>query len=70
MRWIHGFATFWWDFIIGDDWLVALAVIIGLAATYAIAQSTDVPIWWLLPVVVILVLPISIVRLTQRPRRP
>lgn len=70
MRWIRGFATFWWDFIIGDDWLVALAVIVGLAVTYAIAHSSDVPIWWLLPVVVTFVLPISIVRLTQRPRRP
>ncbi|MDQ2852193.1 hypothetical protein V3G39_08670 [Dermatophilaceae bacterium Sec6.4] len=70
MRWIRGFVTFWWDFIIGDDWLVALAVIAGLGATYAIAHSSAAPIWWLLPVAVILVLPLSIVRLTRRSRRP
>lgn len=70
MRWMSGFTRFWWEFIVGDDWLVALAVILGLAATYAVAHSGDVPIWWLLPVVVILVLPISVVRLIRRSPRP
>lgn len=45
MRWIRGFARFWWEFIVGDDWLVAVAVLVGLAATYTIAHDSDVPIW-------------------------
>lgn len=70
MRWVRGFIRFWWEFIIGDDWLVALAVIVGLAATYTVTHASNVPIWWLLPVVVVLVLPISIVRLLRRSHRP
>lgn len=70
MRWIRGFARFWWEFIVGDDWLVALAVLIGLAATYAIAHTSNVPIWWLLPLIVLLILPTSILRLIRRATRP
>ena len=32
---IRAFAAFWYDFVIGDDWLVAAGVVISLALTYA-----------------------------------
>jgi uncharacterized membrane protein YdcZ (DUF606 family) len=44
----RSFAAFWWDFIVGDDWRIALGVVIALAATAALATTT-VPAWWLLP---------------------
>jgi len=35
-----------WDFIVGDDWVVALGVAVAIGAT-ALVQR-----WWLLPVAV------------------
>ena len=32
MGFIKGFGQFWYDFIIGDDWKIAAAVVIVLAA--------------------------------------
>ena len=40
MRFVRGFVRFWWDFIIGDDWRIALGVTIVLAAG-AVLVATD-----------------------------
>jgi hypothetical protein len=58
---IKAFAAFWYDFIIGDDWLVAAGVVIALAITYAVSR-TSVPAWWLLPLALALLLPVSLWR--------
>jgi hypothetical protein len=58
---IKAFAAFWYDFIIGDDWLVAAGVVIALALTYAVSR-TSVPAWWLLPLALALLLPVSLWR--------
>jgi len=60
-RALRGFGAFWWDFIVGDDWRIALGVIIGLAATVALATTT-VPAWWLLPAAVVGLLAFSLQR--------
>jgi hypothetical protein len=52
---------FWYDFVIGDDWLVAAGVVVALAATFWLSQ-TAVAAWWLLPVVVAVLLPVSLIR--------
>jgi hypothetical protein len=62
---IKAFAAFWYDFIIGDDWLVAAGVVIGLALTYALSR-TSVPAWWLLPLALALLLPLSLWRGTRK----
>jgi hypothetical protein len=62
---LKAFAAFWYDFIVGDDWLLALAVIAGLAITYALARG-GLAAWWLLPLVVALALPVSLWRATRR----
>jgi hypothetical protein len=31
MKFIRGFAQFWYDFVIGDDWKIAVAVVLTLA---------------------------------------
>jgi hypothetical protein len=46
---LAAFGRFWWDFVVGDDWLSALCSVIAIAATAAIA-TTSVPAWWLMPV--------------------
>jgi hypothetical protein len=65
MKYIIGFGQFWYDFIVGDDWTVAAAVIVALAAT-ALLAKTNVAAWWLLPVAVILFLANSVWRVARK----
>ena len=62
---VRAFAAFWYDFVIGDDWLVAAGVVISLAITYALSR-TAVPAWWLVPLALVLLLPLSLWRATRR----
>jgi hypothetical protein len=61
MRWLRAFGAFWWDFIVGDDWRIAVGVIIALSATAGLAAA-GIAAWWLLPLVVALVLLLSLRR--------
>ena len=61
MRWLSRFGRFWWDFVVGDDWLVAVLVVLAIGATAALA-TTSVAAWWLLPLAVPLVLWLSLRR--------
>ncbi len=58
---LAGFGRFWWDFVIGDDWLVAVLVALGIGAT-AVLAAASVTAWWLLPLAVLLVLWLSLRR--------
>jgi hypothetical protein len=60
----RAFGRFWWDFIVGDDWVVAAAVAVGLGVT-GILTALAVDAWWLLPVVVALALAGSLRRATR-----
>jgi hypothetical protein len=64
MTWIRSFAMFWYDFIVGDDWRVAVGVVAGLAATAGLVHA-GVNAWWLLPVVVIALLGLSLRRVVK-----
>jgi len=61
MKWLGRFGRFWWDFVIGDDWLVAVLVVIAIGAT-AVLAAASVAAWWLLPLAVPLVLWLSLRR--------
>jgi hypothetical protein len=61
---LRSFGAFWYDFLIGDDWTVAIGVVIALAVTYWI--STAVSAWWVLPLAVVALLGLSLRRLTRR----
>jgi hypothetical protein len=63
---IRAFVAFWYDFIIGDDWRVAVVVGAALAITYGLSSTTGVPVWWIVVVGVAIVLPLSIHRVTRR----
>ena len=58
---IKAFGAFWYDFIIGDDWLVAAGVVLALLLTYLVSR-TAVPAWWLLPLALAVLLPLSLWR--------
>jgi hypothetical protein len=62
---LRGFAAFWYDFVVGEDWLIAAGVVISLGVTYALSR-TAVPAWWLLPVVLAVLLPLSLWRAARR----
>ncbi|MDH6108307.1 hypothetical protein P3T36_004228 [Kitasatospora sp. MAP12-15] len=69
MTWIRSFAMFWYDFIVGDDWRVAVGVVAGLGATAGLVHA-GVNAWWLLPAVVAVLLGVSVRRVMKaaRPR--
>jgi hypothetical protein len=64
IRRLRAFGAFWYDFVIGDDWRVAVGVLVALAATYGLSR-TDVPAWWVVPAALVLLLPYSLWRATR-----
>lgn len=64
---MKAFFAFWYDFIVGDDWRVAVGVIVALAVTAGLAHA-GVPIWWLMPVAAIALLGFSLTRAVRRSR--
>ena len=61
MHYIVSFAKFWYDFIIGDDWLIAALVAVTLCVLAIVHRSY---LWWVLPIVVIVALGVSLRRAT------
>jgi len=57
LRWTY-------DFVVGDDWLVALGVAVALALTYGVS-TTSLPAWWIVPAAVAILLPVSLWRATR-----
>lgn len=64
MKYLVAFAEFWYDFIVGDDWRVAAAVVVGLIGTALLARA-GVPAWWPMPLAVVVFLGVSLG--TKRP---
>lgn len=63
MKYLRNFLRFWYDFIIGDDWTMAVGVVIALAAC-ALLSERGLNAWWLMPVAVAALLAVSILRET------
>ena len=64
MKTLSSFVRFWYDFIIGDDWTVAAAVVVALALT-ALLSSLSLA-WAVLPLAVLAFLSVSLWRATRR----
>lgn len=69
MRGIRAFCRFWYDFIVGDDWRIALGVVIAITVTMTLSRTTDVPTWWIIVVAVATLLWLSIRRAAGTRRR-
>jgi hypothetical protein len=59
---LRRFGAFWYDFVVGDDWRVAVGVVAALALTYGLSTATSIPSWWVLPVAVAILLAMSLRR--------
>jgi hypothetical protein len=64
------FVAFWCDFIVGDDWRLAVGVITALALTYGLSKSASLPSWWVLPATVLTLLPASLWRVARHRQPP
>lgn len=62
---VVGFGRFWYDFVIGDDWLAAFGVVAMIAGAYGILQ-TAAPAFWLGPVAISTTALLTIVRALRR----
>jgi hypothetical protein len=52
---------FVWDFVVGDDWRVAAAVVIAVLVTLAVSGA-----WWILPAAVAVILTVSVLSVAQK----
>ena len=64
MKYLKGFFHFWYDFIVGDDWTIALVVVIAVGVTAALAQVTSAA-WVVLPLAVASILAFSVWRVAR-----
>ena len=64
MKYVLSFFRFWYDFIVGDDWTVAVAVVTALALTALLAHFAGA--WVVLPLSVLAFLGVSLRRASRR----
>jgi hypothetical protein len=62
---VRAFLRFAWDFVVGDDWRIALAVVIALLVTLVLSNNS-ITAWWLLPAVVLVMLSVSVWTVARR----
>jgi len=61
---IKAFGEFWYDFIIGDDWTIAVGILLAFFGTEWLKGSTGQS-WFLLPIATALLVSNSLVRATK-----
>jgi hypothetical protein len=67
MSMLAGFARFWYDFIIGDDWTIAAAVVVALVVTILLVHLQAAgAVWWIVPVAVLAFLGASLWRVARK----
>jgi hypothetical protein len=69
VRWVVsavvGVARFLYGFVVGDDWTVALAILLALAAT-GLLVTDHISAWWLVPFVAIFMTGFSLRRTARK----
>ena len=68
MRTVGAFLRFWYEFLVGDDWAIALGVVLALMATRGLVR-VHIDAWWLMPVAVFVLLAVSLWRETRKRAR-
>jgi hypothetical protein len=65
MNRIRALGLFLWDFVIGDDWRIALGVAVALGLT-AVAAGSGMTAWWIVPAATVGLLVASLWRAAGR----
>jgi hypothetical protein len=65
LRALKSFGAFWYDFVVGDDWHVAVIVVAALGLTALLAHVAHVSAWWLVPLAAFAALAWSLHRATS-----
>ena len=58
---VRRFLLFWYDFVVGDDWTLAVGVVAAVLVTWALAATFSAA-WIVMPLAVVAMLTISIGR--------
>jgi hypothetical protein len=53
MKYVISFLMFWYDFIVGDDWRLAVGAVVGLFICGYGYDIWHLNLWWLMPLVVL-----------------
>jgi hypothetical protein len=61
VRYVASFGRFWWEFVVGDDWIAAAGIVAAIGLTAALAAS-GITVWWVMPLAVLVVLTVSLRR--------
>jgi hypothetical protein len=64
VRRLRALGRFGWDFVVGDDWRIAVGVVAALALAAGVT-ALGAEAWWLVPPAVAVVLAGSLVRATR-----
>lgn len=62
---LRSFLAFAYDFVVGDDWTVAVGIVVALALIAALTAA-GVTAWWLLPLALPGLLAVSLARAIRR----
>jgi len=62
---VQAIAAFCYDFLVGDDWRLAVGVGAGLGLLVLADRVGQGGLWWLLPVAVVVTLVVSLRRATR-----
>jgi uncharacterized membrane protein HdeD (DUF308 family) len=65
VKWLTQFGKFWYDFLIGDDWRIAVGVVGAISGVF-VATHHALNAWWLLPFAVALLLVMSVTHEVRR----
>ena len=63
---LRAFGLFWYDFVVGDDWRIALGVAAALVAIWVVTANTSLDAWWIAPIAVVVLLPVSLLRAIRK----
>jgi hypothetical protein len=64
MNRLRALGRFAWDFVVGDDWRIALGVVAALALAAGVS-ALGAAAWWVMPLAVAGLLTGSLVRVTR-----
>jgi uncharacterized membrane protein len=68
LQWLRkAILRFWYDFMVGDDWMIAAGVLMALVLSAAFARR-GLNAWWVMLVTVVVLLAASLRRETRRSR--